>query len=349
VRRQLRTRLLIGSVVAVAGAVTAAAIGLGDGPAPASGSGDPQLVTTPVTRTTLMQTQQVNGTLGYGTPVQIVGRGTGTTTWLPALGAIISRGQPVYEADNRSVPLFYGRLPLYRQLRSGDRGEDVKEVEENLVKLGYGGFTADTRYSSATAAAVRRWQKRLGLTQTGIFDPATVVVAPTVVRVTSLAGRLGDPATGPMLAYSGTVRTVSIALDVALQKLVKPGLRATVTLPDSKTLDGRITKVGTVATAAREQGDPATIEVVVAVSDQSGLSTFDLAPVAVTLVSATVKNVLTVPVAALVALTEGGYGLQLVTGSTSKYVAVRLGMFANGRVQVSGNGITEGAKVVTAS
>jgi peptidoglycan hydrolase-like protein with peptidoglycan-binding domain len=342
---QLRTTLLLGSVVAVAGAVAAAAIGLGDRPAPATGGGDPDLMTTPVTRTTLTQTQQVNGTLGYGTPVQIMGRGAGTTTWLPALGTIVSRGQPVYKADNRSVTLFYGRLPLYRQLRAGTRGEDVTEVEENLVALGYRGFTVDTRYTSATAAAVRRWQKRVGLTQTGLFEPAAVVIAPTAIRVTSLAGRLGDPASGPLLAYSGTVRTVTIALDVALQKLVRPGLRATVTLPNSKTLAGRITKVGTVATAAREQGDPATIEVVVAVPGQSGPSTFDLAPVAVTLVSATVENV----VAALAALAEGGYGLQLATGGTSKYVAVRLGMFANGRVQVTGNGITEGARVVTAS
>jgi peptidoglycan hydrolase-like protein with peptidoglycan-binding domain len=348
-RTLARTTLVVGSVVAVAGAVTAASIGFGNGAAPAAGSGDPQLVSTPVTRMTLTQTEQVNGTLGYGTPVQVVGRGTGTTTWLPAPGTLISRGQAVYKADNRPVPLFYGRLPLYRQLHPGSQGEDVAELERNLLALGYRGFAADTSYTSATAAAVRRWHKSLGLPRTSVFEPATVVVAPSAARVTSVLGRLGDPASGPILAYSGTVRSVSVALDVTLQKLVRPGLRATVTLPDGATLNGRISTVGTVATAGREQDDPATIEVVVAIPRQGRLGALDQAPVAVTLISATVENALTVPVAALVALAEGGYGLQVVTGSTSRYVAVRPGMFANGRVQITGTGVIEGAKVVTAS
>jgi hypothetical protein len=83
----------------------------------------------------------------------------------------------------------------------------------------------------------------------------------------------------------------------------------------------------------------------VTVADQSGLGTLDQAPVTVTLVSASVENVLTVPVAALVALVEGGTGVQVVTGSTSRYVTVKLGMFANGRVEISGDGIVEGTMV----
>jgi peptidoglycan hydrolase-like protein with peptidoglycan-binding domain len=346
VSRPFRTIAVIGAAVVVAGAVAAAAIGFGGGdPTPASSStGLP--ATAPVTRATLTQTQQVNGTLGYGTPVTVTARGQGTITWLPALGATISRGRPVYKANNLAVPLFYGGLPLYRQLRSGDTGEDVKEVEQNLAALGYTGLTVDTVYTSATATAVKKWQKSLGLTQTGVVDPTSVVIAPAAVRVASLAAHLGDPASGPVLAYAGTTRIVRIALDVALQNLVKPGLPATIKLPDGKTVDGTLTTVGTVATAQEQgdsqgQADPATIEVTVTVGDQSKLGTLDQAPVAVTLVSATAENVLTVPVAALVALAEGGYGVQVVTGSTAQYVTVQLGMFANGRVQVTGDGITE--------
>jgi len=65
----------------------------------------------------------------------------------------------------------------------------------------------------------------------------------------------------------------------------------------------------------------------------------------VKLVSARVANVLTVPVAALVALAGQGYGLQVVTGSTSHYVRVQLGMFSGGRVQVTGTGIAVGTRV----
>jgi hypothetical protein len=147
-----------------------------------------------------------------------------------------------------------------------------------------------------------------------------------------------------VLAYAGTTRSVSIALDVALQNLVKAGVAATLTLPNGKTVDGTLATVGTVATAGQDN-QPATIEVTVTVGDQSTLGTLDQAPVAVTLVSATAENVLTVPVAALVALAEGGYGVEVVTGSSSHYVAVALGMFANGRVQVTGEGIAEGTIV----
>ncbi|MFC7592206.1 hypothetical protein ACFQYP_57130 [Nonomuraea antimicrobica] len=99
------------------------------------------------------------------------------------------------------------------------------------------------------------------------------------------------------------------------------------------------------AVAGRLAEDPATIEVTVSIADQSGLGTLDQAPVAVTLVAASARDVLTVPVAALVALADGGTAVQVATGSTSRYMTVKLGMFANGRVQISGHGIAEGTLV----
>jgi peptidoglycan hydrolase-like protein with peptidoglycan-binding domain len=345
----MRRALLAGAAVLAAGAVSAAALGLGGrGRAATSTTGAPP-ATAPVTRTTLIQTQQVNGVLGFGTPVTVNARGHGTITWLPAAGATVRRGQPLYKVDNHPVPLFYGTLPLYRPLRTGDTGDDVREIEANLAALGYPGLTVDARFTSATAVAVRRWQKRLGLTQTGELDPAGVALAPAAVRVASLAGHLGDNAGGPLLGYTSTVRAVSVALDVALQDMAKAGAPAQITLPNAATVDGRITTVGTVATAGQDAQHPATIAVTVAVADQSTLGALDEAPVIVNLTAQTAANVLTVPVAALVALVEGGYGVQVVTGSTSHYAAVQLGMFGNGRVQVSGDGITEGTLVAVPS
>jgi len=57
------------------------------------------------------------------------------------------------------------------------------------------------------------------------------------------------------------------------------------------------------------------------------------------------KNVLAVPVAALLALSEGGYGVQVVQGSSSRIVAVETGLFADGRVEISGPGISAGMSV----
>ncbi|WP_405142015.1 peptidoglycan-binding protein [Sphaerisporangium sp. NBC_01403] len=344
--RPTRTVLAGGSALLAVAVVTAAAIGFG-GKSPSASSSTTRALpaTAPVTRTTLTRSQQVNGVLGYGASVTVAGRGSGTLTWLPSLGTTIKRGRSVYRADDDPVPLFYGRLPLYRQLRIGDVGRDVEEVERNLTALGYRGLTVDRRYTWATAVAVRRWQKDLGLTQTGVFDPASVVIAPGAIRVASLTGRLGAPGSGPILAYTGITKVVSIALDVALQTLVRRGLPATVELPDGKTVKGRIAKVGTVATAGADEQRPATIDVTVTLRDQSKIGRLDRAPVVVSLVSDSVRDVLTVPVSALAVLAEGGYGLQVVTGSTSRYVPVRLGMFGDGRVEVSGDGIAEGTLV----
>jgi peptidoglycan hydrolase-like protein with peptidoglycan-binding domain len=342
---RLRAGAVAGSTVLAAAAVAVASVGFGDnGAAPSTGT-PPTLATAPVTRTTLRQTRQVDGTLEYGTPVRVTAHGNGTVTWLPAPGAVVNRGQPVYQVDNRPVSLFYGRHPFYRPLHSGDSGEDVRELEANLAALGYTGFTVDTRYTAATATAVRKWQKDHSLTRTGVFDLAAVVLAPGAVRIASLAGQLGDPEGGQVLSYSGTRRVVQVPLDVALQGLARKGTAATVTLPDGRSVAGTVATVGSVATPGSQPSDPATIAVTVTVADQPALGTLDQAPVTVTLVAASVQNVLTVPVAALVALADGGTGVQVVTGSTSRYVTVRLGMFGNGRVEISGDGIVEGTPV----
>jgi hypothetical protein len=138
---------------------------------------------------------------------------------------------------------------------------------------------------------------------------------------------------------------VTIALDVADQHLVKKGTKVTVELPNGTTVPGVVTSVGKVATEnAAEEGGSTTIEVVVSVRDNQKLRTYDTAPVEVTIVSAQRKNVLAVPVNALLALSEGGYGVQVVEGPATRYVAVRTGMFADGKVEVTG--VDEGATVV---
>jgi hypothetical protein len=339
-----RTVLVTGGTILVAVAVAAASLGFGGDPPPEP-SGGPALATTPVTRATLTQTQQVNGTLGYGTPVRVSARENGTITALPVLGAVINRGEALFQVDNRPVSLFYGDRPLYRPIRSGDSGSDVTEVEQNLAALGYTGFTVDTTYTVATATAVSRWQQDHGITQTGVFEPAAAVIATGPVRVATVDMQLGDPANGQVLSYSGTTRVVQIPLDVAYQSMARQGTTATITLPNGTVVPGTVATVGSVAVAGRLAEDPATIDLTVTVADQAKLGTLDRAPVTVSLVAATVENVLTVPVAALVALADGATGVQVVTGSTNHYVPVELGMFASGRVQISGDGVTEGTLV----
>jgi len=342
-----RALLGVTAIVLLAGAGTAAALGVGGDPA-VNTAVDTAPHTTPITRGTLTQTEDVDGTLGYGDTTTITARGAGgTLTWLPAAGATIPRGGTVYRVDQVKIPLIFGTLPLYRTLAPGDHGADVAELERNLKALGYTGFTVDDHYTSATATVVKAWQKKLGASRTGVVSPGDVVVAPAAIRITTVHAALGDPAGGSVATYASTVRTVSVALDVSLQNLVHKGVAATITLPDNSTVDGTVATVGTVATAGSggDGSNPTTVSVTISVADQHALGTLDGAPVDVTLTSAQAKDVLSVPVEALVALAEGGYGVQVVTGATSQYVAVTTGMFANGRVEITGDGITAGTVV----
>ncbi|WP_218043267.1 peptidoglycan-binding domain-containing protein, partial [Embleya hyalina] len=118
--------------------------------------------------------------------------GPGTITWLPGVGDTLVRGDRVYGRDGTKVPLFYGETPFWRALSVGvDKGVDVRELEQNLQALGYGGFTVDEKFTEATAAALKKWQKDMGRKQTGRFDPGDAVVLPDSVRVGEVTASLG--------------------------------------------------------------------------------------------------------------------------------------------------------------
>ncbi|MEU8143007.1 peptidoglycan-binding domain-containing protein [Nonomuraea sp. NPDC048901] len=341
-RRSFRTVAWAGGTALLAAAVAAAAIGFGGNGSGTAVAGRTPPATAKVTRTTLTETKTVDGTLGYGDTITVTAKSPGTITWLPEEGATITRGKAVYSVDADRRPLLYGGMPLYRVLKDGVEGKDVELLERNLAKLGYTGFDVDKEFTWATREAVEDWQDDLGLDVTGEVQPTDVVVERGPLRVAGLKTTLGAGGTGPVLTATGTTRQVLVNLDVADAHLVKKGLGATVELPDGSTVKGKVTSVGKVATETGTGGD-ATTTIEVKVSVRGLKKPFDSAPVDVTIVSAQREDVLAVPVGALLALAEGGYGVQVVTGGTTQYAAVDIGMFADGKVEVGG--VQEGATV----
>ncbi|MFF0591637.1 peptidoglycan-binding protein [Streptomyces sp. NPDC003781] len=379
-RRALRTSLIATAVLVVAATGAVAATGtLGgdseDKAASTAPTGPPK--TTKVQRATLTRTETVDGNLGYGSATALqaaaatagtqqqngnqttsgttADSGQGVLTWLPAEGDKISRGEPAYRLNEQKVPLLYGSTPLYRILSVGADGKDVKMLEQNLAKLGYKGFTVDDEYTSGTAEAVKDWQEDLGREQTGTVAPGDAVVAAGARRVADVKGTLGSAPAGDILTWTGTERIVTVDLDVQYEDLVDDGTAAALQLPDGTQVTATVAEVGTAATAApssQEGGGSsgssgnsaaeATLPVTLTTSDQKKLGRYNAAPVDVTLTAETHKNVLTVPINALVALQEGGYGLETVGSHGIEYVPVKLGMFAGGRVEVSGPGVRDG-------
>jgi peptidoglycan hydrolase-like protein with peptidoglycan-binding domain len=350
-RRRRTRQAVIATVALVAlGATAAAANGVGLPSADPTSTAHSKLppATAKVTRQTLVDTQTNSGELGFGDTTTVNDRLAGTVTGLPATGSTIERGQPLYEVDNAPVVLLYGRLPTYRALSPGTKGADVEQFERNLEALGYTGFTVDETYSAATATAVKKWQKDLGLRPTGTVELGRVGYAAGPVRVDSDKAAIGDIAQPgqAMLTYTQSQRVVTVNLDVDSQQLARKGGSVNLELPTGKTVTGKITQTATVVTPA-EGNTPATtkIKVTVAVADQRALTGLDQATIEVGFTASQRTDVLTVPVAALLALAEGGYGVQVVDGTSTSIIAVQTGLFASGRVEVSGGGLAEGMTV----
>jgi peptidoglycan hydrolase-like protein with peptidoglycan-binding domain len=298
--------------------------------------------TVAVVRTDLRETRTEAGTLGYGESWPIAVHGTGTITRLPRPGSVVAAGEALFHVDERPVVALAGAVPMYRPLRvdaeAPSSGADVRQLQENLTALGYE-LHAEEGYGPATAEAVRAWQADVGVPVTGAVEVGQVVFVPGPVRVSELLARPGDPVRGsPIMNVTGTARVVSVPLRVGDLTLVDVGRRVPVRVSGRGEGLGRIASVGTVVRNG-------TVEVTVAVDDDHALGDLSAAPVEVEFVSQTRQGVLVVPVSALLALPAGGYGVEVVSGETTRIVPVRTGMFAGGRVEIDGPDIVEGVRV----
>jgi peptidoglycan hydrolase-like protein with peptidoglycan-binding domain len=308
-----------------------------------------------VTRENLTSQTQVNGTLGYaGTDSVIAAGHAGTLTALPAVGQVITQGHDLYSADGAPVVLLYGRTPAYRDLAEGDTGTDVQQLNAALVALGYADssqidVSSDT-FSWETKAAVENLQAAMGVTQDGTLHLGQAVFLPGPLRVTTVQPSVGAPAQGTILQGTSTTRQVTVALDASLQSQVKAGDAVTITLPDNSTTQGTVASVGTVATAGSNGSSP-TVQVEITLKDAAVAGGWDQAPVQVSVTNGSAANALAVPVTALLALSGGGYGVEVVgAGGSRRLVAVTLGMFddAAGLVQVTDTGLRPGERLVEA-
>ncbi len=359
--RTPRRRAVVGgltSVALVAGGAVVAVRGLDGDPAEAEdGDGASEGATgatAEVTTRDLEEHEELAGTLGFGDPIDVTLNGQGTITALPALGAVIDRGQGVVEIDGRWVTLWFGDRPLWRALDgAADDGVDIQQVEENLVALGVvttDELTVDQDWTSATTAAVKEWQESQGREETGTLAPGDVVVLPGAVRVADHPTAVGGGAGGPVLQVTSPSRQVAIDLEATKQSLVTKDQAVEVELPDGTMIPGKVAAVGAVATTP-DDSDPMnpgtpTIEVTVALDDPSQAGTLDSAPVGVLLTTSAATGVLAVPVDALLALAEGGYAVERVgAGGTTELVPVETGAFADGWVEVTGD-VAEGDTVV---
>ncbi|WP_433179432.1 efflux RND transporter periplasmic adaptor subunit [Actinoallomurus sp. CA-150999] len=361
-RRRRRRSVRVGAavlVLAVAAGVVIAAAPFGEGrkspPPPAVGA---QLAT--VQRGPLASQVNQSGTLSYvaqddGTPYTVVGHATGVYTWVPSTGDEIKCGKVLYWVGDTPVVLLCGKWPAYRDLSEGDSGKDVRELNRNLVKLGYADrseLDPDSKYFGAeTAAALEKLQDKIGADETGSLKLGAAVFLPGPLRITKAMAKLGTNARpGEQVAQAtSTDRQVTVGLDASQQSQVKVGDKVQITLPDNRTTSGKVDRIGAVASSSGDKDSSSvTVPVYVTLQRPKDAGTLDQAPVRVEITTAGVKDALIVPVTALSGQAGGGYSVEKVDArGMHSVVPVTLGLFdnADGLVQVSGS-LSEGDRVV---
>jgi hypothetical protein len=381
-----KTWLLAGLGVLVAVGSIAALVATSGSTQPAQASRQFSSTTAMVQQGKLSATVSENGTLTYagqpdGSPYTVFNQVEGTYTGLPVLGQVVTQGQALYRVDDDPVVLLYGPTPAYRTLTAGATGADVAELNADLVTLGYATpaelSPTSNVFGPVTTAALEALQASLGVAQSGTLTLGRAVFEPTALRVTVVSAQPGASAQSgqPVLQASSTDRVVQVALDASQQTDVSVGDTVSITLPNNQTIPGTVSSVGAVAgcpstsdsIAPSSNSAPAgtdscstgsstvatpSVTVDVTPSDPAATGSWDQAPVQVGITTASVPDVLAVPVTALLARSNGGYTIEVIgAAGTVHLVKVALGLFddAQGLVQVTGAGLTAGEKVVIPS
>jgi peptidoglycan hydrolase-like protein with peptidoglycan-binding domain len=313
--------------------------------------------TAAVERTDVADRALVGGTLTHsGTYNVIAPGGQGVLTRLPAAGAVIERGRAAYEVNGDPVPLFYGSRPPWRPFALGmSDGMDVRALERNLAALGYGaGLTVDRHFSLATSHAVRRWQDAAGLPLTGSVPLGQVVFLPGPLRVTAADAKVGTAVRpgAPIEHGTSSTRTVEAQLDPALAPQVAKGDEVLVTMPDGRSVPGRIAHVSPVAVndqqEQEQQGPPQPLVPITISLGRAGGGALDQAQVQISITAELRRDVLAVPILALLARPGGAYEVVVAAGGGARrHVPVEPGLFDEtaGIVEVSGPGLAAGQRV----
>jgi peptidoglycan hydrolase-like protein with peptidoglycan-binding domain len=353
------------AVTATGGGVVLVATSSAEQATPATQKKPANTVT--VERGRLSAMVSLDGTLTYrarsdGSPYSVINHAGGIYTQLPDAGQNVDCGDVFYRVDDHPVLLLCGAVPAYRDLHRGDKGNDVRQLNRSLHKLGYdqdAGVDIDPDhnvFTPKTEKALVKLQHDKGFAGTGTLDIDDAVFLPNSVRIATVTGELGGSARPGAQVAQATSDTLEVQVDLeaSQQGVVKEGDLVQITLPGNTSVTGKVDRRGKVAQVPDGQntnaGD-ATIPAYVTLDEPGKASGLDQAPVQVDITTKGVDSALSVPVTALVGKSGGGFAVEVVReGGRRELVAVQLGLFDTtaGRVEVEGD-LAEGDHVVVPS
>lgn len=330
---------------------------------------EPTPILVPVEERVLATKVVSRGTAHYGSARSValarsgLKEGARLITRLPSVDSSLREGDVVLTVSGRPTFLFDGAEPSYRDLGPGMEGRDVRQLELALRRLGFSPRAVDGYYDAATGAAVaalyrdhgfepviateaqlqrvRPVEAELvsgGLATAGIQFPSdeVVFVPNTPLRVSKVAGGVGEAPPRPVLTVTGSVVVVDGLLPVEDAKLVRQGADVVVDEP-ALGLDAKGTVTRVAAQPGTDGADAFHVAFEVLVRNPPrGLVG---ASVRLTVPTESTKTAeLAVPVSALSLGPDGGARVQRSEDGRLEFVPVAPGLSADGYVAITPRG-----------
>ena len=376
-RRRIVTLIVTG--VALAGALAGGVLFVSGG-ALTAGAADEEPAaaapsSVPVELRALQHQVTTRGTISYEARGKLTTQRAGTVTTPPQVGTVLTPGTAVARIDDVPVVALRGALPAWRSFEPEmAEGTDVQQLEQALQDAGFRPGKVDRAFTSSTEAAVKSWQKAIGVEQSGKVALGDVVFLPEDLRVSGSTVDAGDRVEAG--AQLGTLGAQSASLSVVLKpgdaERVHAEARVSVTLPSGTAVPGTVVSVGPVRQAAgsangasggsgaaagstSESGSgegaapsKAELPVSVRLDDPAAADGLDQSVVKVDIEAGAEPEALVVPVAAVMAASRDTFAVQVVEKGVVTARAVELGASVDGAVVVT-SGLREGELVVVPS
>ena len=173
----------------------------------------PSPIFVPVEERVLSSNVITRGTARFGLPQPIsivpsvLKSNTGLIATLPKPMTQFKEGDIILTASGRPVFILQGQHPTYRDLSPGVSGDDVRQLEQGLDRLGFEPGSVDGIYDEKTSEAVSRWYNSKGW---NAFGPTKNQIA----HVRTLKQKWADARKQKMATATAAVST-ALAVDAA--------------------------------------------------------------------------------------------------------------------------------------
>jgi len=136
----------------------------------------PSAITVPVEKKVLSSDVVIRGTVRYGAPQSVllppssIRKGNAILTSAPEKGKDLTEGSVAFTVSGRPALVLQGAVPAYRDIGPGAVGDDVRQLQEALGRLGFRPGRTDGVYDDRTGLAVAAWYLKGGWTPSGPSD-----------------------------------------------------------------------------------------------------------------------------------------------------------------------------------